>query len=182
MLPTGHLAGGYLVSASALQILEAVYHIPNETLFLVIGLTASVIPDLDEFAAFAKIGGFIGGDGKISHRKFFTHAPILHAVLASTLFIAGLFGGNLWIQIAALMYLLGTMTHFFLDSFAYGIMWLWPFTKKVYAFRLRERNLNIQTREFFPYWITFLKLYARDPVAWAEIAIIAAAVIVYFKF
>lgn len=180
MLPSGHFAAGYLVSSSALSVLERWYPIANEPKYLIIGLVASVIVDLDEFIAFAKIGGWIGGDGKISHRKFISHAPLLHVAASVLAFASGIALHNQPLQLGALMYCIGVLSHFLLDSFAYGIMWLWPFTSRIYAFRLREKELGITTRKFWSYWTEFLRIYVRDPLSWAEAIITVAAIIVFF--
>lgn len=179
MLPTGHFAAGYLTTRFAIASLIATFPQANDPKFWVIGLIASVIPDMDEFAVFYKVKRFTG-DSKVVHRKFISHAPLLHlAVGAAVFLISNIIGSQDW-QLYSILYVVGTWTHFIFDSFGYGILWLWPFSKKIYSVRARERDFQINQRGFFEYWIEFLRLYFKDLVFYLEMVVIAVALAFYF--
>ena len=143
------------------------------------GILASVLVDLDEFYAFHKIGRPIGENDKINHRKFISHAPLLHLGIGVLGFILSTIFGSIDFQIFAIMYVVGMWTHFFFDSFGYGIMWLWPFTDKLYAFRHRENRMKIRGSSVFGYWKRFLIVYSRDFVFYLEALVIILAIWVW---
>jgi hypothetical protein len=179
MLPTGHFAAGYLTTKLALTTLLPAFPQALDTRFWVVGLVASVATDLDNFYFFAKIGSFLGGTKDQTHRDLPSHAPMLHLAISVVAFGLATILGSSDFQLYAIVYLTGTWTHFLFDSFALGLRWLWPFSKKLYAFRDAGKDLDIQETSFFPYWITFIKLYTRSFVFFIEVIVILSAAIVF---
>ena len=184
MLPTGHFAAGYLTSSFAISSLINLYPQANDPKFLTLALFASIAPDLDEFYAFyvAKGFWFKRKDKAVIHRNYLSHAPLLHFFLGAVVFVAGLIAGSRNLQLYAILYAVGTWTHFFFDSFRYGVKWLWPFSQKIYAFRKPGEEMpKIEAKGFFDYWIGFLKLYIRDLVFYMEVIVIVIALLVYLN-
>jgi len=182
MLPTGHFAAGYLTSTFTLSSLINLYPAVNDPKFLALGLFASVAPDLDEFYAFyvAKGFWFKKKDKAIIHRNYLSHAPLLHLFVGLASFVVGLVANSSDLQLYAILYIVGTWTHFFFDSFFYGVKWLWPFSNNLYAFRKPGEDMaKIEASGFFSYWIGFLKLYVRDLVFYLEALVIVVAVSAY---
>jgi len=183
MLPTGHFAAGYLTTKLSIAALLPYYAQAGDSRFWVVGILASILTDLDDFYAFKKIGRMTSDnrkEGRVTHRKFISHSPLLHLAIALVGFLTGLLFSSSDLQIYSTVYLVGTWTHFFFDSFAYGIMWLWPFNNRLYAFRNTEVDFDIPETEFWPFWTKFLKLYTRSLVFALEMMVIATAAIVYF--
>lgn len=186
MLPSGHLAGGYLVSVYLLQKLAVVYPQASSGKFLAAGLLASILPDFDVFYIFYRIGNWIEtGNGKmagINHRKLASHAPLVYALLSFAAFLAGRIAGNSDLELFSIMFLAGTWTHFALDSTFYGIMWLWPFSIRQFAISNPGiDSVKVPPAPFFSYWKNFLISYARNFTSWIEAVIILAAALVYLK-
>ncbi|MDE2311631.1 MAG: metal-dependent hydrolase [Patescibacteria group bacterium] len=145
------------------------------------GVFFSFAPDLDNFAAFAKIHAWWykpGMDNTI-HRKFLTHVPLLW--LAAGLLIA-LAAPNTYVRYFGLMVWLGSWTHFALDSIDYGVMWLWPFNKKVWALRNRGIRPSVNGKNFFDYWWNFIKLYVKSWTFYAEVLILLITLIISTKY
>lgn len=180
MLPSGHFAAGYLVTRLAVNSLLPYYTFADQTKFWVFGILAAVIVDLDEFYAFKKMGMPIAGTKEVNHRNFITHAPLLHLLLGGIVLAIGFFAGAKELEFFAILYILGMMTHFILDSFGYGIMWLWPLNNQVYSFRDTGRALEVHASSVVNYWKGFLGLYFRDMVFYLEALIILVAL--YVKF
>ncbi|OGE80234.1 MAG: hypothetical protein A2826_03145 [Candidatus Doudnabacteria bacterium RIFCSPHIGHO2_01_FULL_43_23] len=181
MLPTGHFAAGYLTTRLTIAGLIATFPQASDPRFWAIGLIASVIPDLDEFVVFYKVGR-LTGDNKVPHRKFISHSPLLHLAIGAIAFlIANILGSQDW-QLYSVLYVVGIWTHFVFDSFGYGIMWLWPFTPRLFSLRAREQDFQIKETKFFAYWLEFLKIYSKDLVFWLELIVIAVALVVFLNF
>jgi len=181
MLPSGHFAVGYLVTKFSISSLSGIFPQANEARFWVVGMLAAVLVDLDEFYSFYKIGRPIGTAKGINHRKFFTHAPLFHLFIGLVGFIVGLAGGWSDLQLFAILYVAGMWSHFFFDSFGYGIMWLWPFSRRIFAFHNNSIDFEIPAGSILEYWGKFLKLFVKDFVFYLEIAVITLALLIKFK-
>ena len=181
MLPTGHFAAGYLTTRLTIASMIAIYPQAGDPKFWVVGLIASVLPDIDEFLVFYKVKRFTG-DNKVIHRKFVSHAPLLHLLIGAIAYLISSVSGSQDFQLYSILYVVGTWTHFLFDSFRYGILWLWPFSKEIYSLRAKERNFIVTNKSFFAYWFEFLRLYSKDLVFYLEIIVIVTALIVFFYF
>lgn len=180
MLPPGHIAAGYLATYALLKTTHA--QLPPQQFNVLLGLGAffAFAPDLDTFMSFAKAKSFILIDGKHSHRKFFSHAPLVWLIpsLAIIFFTKSAFGTYLGLTVWA-----GSWSHFVLDSLQHGIMWLWPFNKKLFALKDREFSLKelAKKESFVGYWTEFVWLYFTQLKfsSYLELIIIISALTVF---
>ena len=185
MLPTGHIAGGYLASLGAARALGV--NIPDlaEPAFIAMGVFMAFAPDLDMFYSFyRKRRLYLDEESSrpgINHRHYVSHAPLLHLVISAFIVLVGIFLDSGGIQAAGVMWLFGTWSHFFLDSFGYGITWLWLFSDRVYSLYNTGDKISVPGTSFFQYWIDFLKSYIKRPEFYLEILVIVIAVYVYFQ-
>lgn len=178
MLPPGHLASGYLATKLAILKLSALYPQASQARFWAVGILASLVIDLDDLYAFLRIGRPIAATAAVDHRKFVTHAPLVHFGIAILGFgYAWLSGSSDW-QLYSILYLLGTWTHLFFDSFGYGIMWLWPFDKKLYSFFNPGKRLAVpEELPIISYWLRFFREYLLYPPVLVEISLLIIALI-----
>lgn len=178
MLPPGHVAAGFLVAKGLLNITKPPldpYQINNLMWW---GVFFGFAPDLDTFIAFALEKSFTVNKQQNNHRKFFSHAPIIWLIIGLMIFFLA---HSTYIKCIGLLVWLGSWSHFLLDSIDYGIMWLWPFNKKVYALRNREIVFPLPRESFFLYWITFIKYYVKSKTFYTELAILVVSVLILIK-
>ncbi len=180
MLPTGHIAAGLLTTQAALKIFKPEISGIEAQQLLWWGVFWSFAPDLDTFWAFFKAKSFYYNKKDNSvHRRFYTHIPLLWLIVGLVIFILSptaywkTFGLILWA---------GSFSHFLLDSIEYGVMWLWPFNKELWAFKNRGIKVQINSSSFWGFWITFLKFYITRVTFIFEIVIIISALILNLNF
>ena len=181
MLPPGHIAAGYLtakVLTSSLQYNLTASQINELSL---IGAIIGFIPDLDFFFAFAKIKAFRIDNGAVNHRKLFPHAPILWLITGLIIFFATSsdFGKAL-----GLVVWLSSWSHFILDS-EWGIMWLWPATKRFFPFSQAYYSRKYQfkhkeEKSFWKYWFNLAVKEYSSISGLIEMVIILIALMVLF--
>lgn len=180
MLPPGHVAAGFVTAEALLKATHANFT-PVQTLQLLWwGAFFGFAPDLDSFVAFAIVKGwwYKPGTDSTIHRSLYSHIPIFWLVAGIIAFLAA--PDVYWKYVAALL-VLGSWSHFLLDSIDYGIMWLWPFNKEHWALRNRGIKKQIQAQGFFSYWFTLVKFYCRSWTFYCEIVIIVIALIIFVK-
>jgi hypothetical protein len=179
MLPPGHLASGYLVAKALLKVVP--YHLTQaqQNTTVQLGMLAAVVPDVDMFYAFAKVKGITFKDNSTNHRAFVTHAPIIWLAASATWFALA---PDPYQKTLAIMLLVGTWTHFLLDSIDYGIMWLWPFSAKVYSIVNSRRTFTGTSSNPFRFWWEFLKFYSTTPTFYVETALIIIALASAWRF
>ena len=169
MLPPGHIAGGFLVGKIAAGIASSL----NQSEFFAWSSFFGFFPDLDFFLVFFKSKRFVNSDESINHRKFLTHAPLLYLVLFIAFYL--LFPAY---QLYAWAFLLGTWSHFFIDTFsADGIPWLYPFSNKLYNYPLDHKKITIAETGFLKHWSQFIREYTQIFSFKAEIFLIIIALI-----
>lgn len=169
MLPSGHIAAGYLVSLAAAKALQT-----SDPRLIAFGTFMAFAPDLDLFYKFSQVKRFYfdkdSDNAETTHRRLVTHAPLVYLLISLGLLV---FSREL-----AVMFFVGSWSHFILDSSGYGIPWLYPFSKKLFS----VMPINEETRSngigFIDYWVKFIKFYAKRPEFYLEILIIIIAVIV----
>ncbi len=176
MLPPGHIAAGALLGYGVSFLFPNLSpEIRNQLPLL--GAFWGFVPDLDEFWIFLKNKNFlVVNNPQRNHRKYFSHAPFLWVYVAVLVFLSFPTENG---KIQAMMILGGSWTHFFLDSFDYGIMWLWPFSEKLYSFRTPGREFVITEKKFLRHTGEFLKLYSKTFTFYMEIFILFIALIIY---
>ena len=179
MLPPGHIAAGYLTAKALLHFTHQNLTAHQQNQLLLWGMLFGFIPDIDTFIAFAREKSFWNVGEKNNHRKFVTHAPIIWLVIG--LIVLAVAPNVYWKDVGLLLWL-GSWSHFLLDTIQYGIMWLWPFSKRVYAFKDREKQyINSSGSGFWRYWTGFVKSYGQSITFYCELIILISAIIIYFK-
>ena len=178
MLPPGHIAAGFITAKALLHFTHPELAAIQQTQLLWWGMFFGFAPDLDTFVSFAKERAWFVINRGNNHRKFFSHAPFLW--LCAGLLVYFLSVDVYWKTVGLLIWL-GSWSHFLLDSIEYGIMWLWPFSDRIYAFCNRERDFKLTENNFFGYWWHFVKSYCQTLTFYCELIILILALIVYFK-
>ena len=177
MLPPGHVAAGYLVANLVIKLSGFKPGLLEANHLVLWGMFFSFAPDLDTFYSFAKEKAFTVHDPEAhNHRKYWSHAPLLWLFAGLAIY---LLGTSEYVKCFGLLVWMCSWSHFVLDSIEYGIMWLWPFSKKIYAIRTVEL-MKISEPDFLSYWLKFLKVYRKYVTFYLEIAVIISAII-YFK-
>lgn len=183
MLPPGHIAGGYLASLAAVGLLGLKIpelQIPSMT---ALGTFMAFAPDLDMFRGFARAGKMHNyeSDANQDHRYFFTHVPIIYLLAALGLFAWGVLQDSGSFQAAAIVFLVGSWSHFILDSLessGSGIKWFWPISNKLYSVFPKTQSSKSDKDGFWKFWIGFVKSYTKHPEFYLEVLIIIVALIV----
>jgi len=177
MLPPGHIAAGFLTAKALLYFAHPALTAAQQTHLLWWGIFFGLAPDLDNFVAFAKVKAWWykpGVDNTI-HRKFYTHLPILWLIAGLLTYFCA---QSPYYKTFGLLVWLGSWSHLFLDSIDYGIMWLWPFNKEIWAINNRGVEVKIPAKSFFSYWFNFLKFYIASWTFSVEIALLILALFV----
>lgn len=167
MLPPGHLAGGFLAAKIAgIWVPEL-----DQPEYLVISALFGIMPDLDFFYAFYKKKKFIA-DERINHHEFLSHMPLLY--LAIFLGWLALFPDT-WL--VATTFILGTWSHFVLDTIASdGVAWLYPFSKKKFR-PSKDPRMTLKDQAFVDFWLDFVKQYSKYISFRLEIGIVIIAIL-----
>ncbi len=185
MLPPGHIAGGYLTAEFLLRTFH--FNISNHQRHLLefVGIFFGFAPDLDFFLAFYKARQLKIDHRKANHRKYFTHAPVLWMIAGIIIYLSA---ATDFYRALGLIVWLSSWSHFILDS-EWGIMWAWPFSKRLYPFsKMYYQNkysaaVADQTEEemqqgFWKYWKNVVFSFYSKPSGWIEILIIIIAIYV----
>lgn len=137
-----HLPAAYLVTPPLLRRAGAPEHLRKRLLLL--GLAASVLPDLDLLWFYF-----------VDHRRQVHHAYLPHLPLACVLGLAvvalGLWLGRAgrWAWVGLGVVALNVGVHLLLDTAAGGIRWLWPFSEA-------ELVLGRVEARYHPWYLNFV--------------------------
>jgi len=157
MLPPGHIAAGYLAAKYFLRTFYPGIPPVETNELLLLGAFFAFAPDLDAFFSFFVTGSFTFNVEKTDHRKYISHAPVIWLAAGLLLYF---FGPTQSWRVGGLLLWLCSWSHFALDSVQSGIMWLWPFSREVFALKDRGVKLvKVQKRGFFAYWLDFVWQY-----------------------
>lgn len=179
MLPPGHIAASFLASYEFLKITHPQFELSQINFLLAVGTFFGFAPDLDMFFAFAKEKAFVIKDSeKHNHRKYLTHAPALWLILSLLIYFVSKSELEKYV---GLMILVGSFSHFILDSIEHGIMWFWPFSNKIYALKDAGSHYEIDEKNFIRHWWKSLQLYFKSVSFYLEILLIILVFIIYFK-
>jgi hypothetical protein len=183
MILPGHLAGGYLATKTLVLLTNPVVSSNEITILFFVGLIASIVPDADLIAFFFEHKST--KPNKIeSHRKYPTHAPFFWFIVSLFFVASGYASGSVFIQYIGWSVLVGSWSHFVLDSIEGGIMWLWPFSKKrMYIKETNDSGENkIHKRQgTLSYHVQFIsKVYIKNTSFYIEILITCVAILVIF--
>ncbi len=182
MLPTGHVAAGFLTAEVLLKIAKPDLPTGQIQQLLWWGVFFGFAPDLDVFYFFLKHKTLLvspSNVGEDNHRKFWSHAPFYWLVAGLLIF---LLSGSLYWKYVGLLLWLGSWSHFLLDSIEYGIPWLSPFSQKLFALKNQGIKLVISESNFFRHSLGFLKLYSKRLSFYLEVLIILSAIFVFLKY
>ncbi len=180
MLPPGHIAAGFLTAKALLNFVHPALTSQQHNHLLWWGMFFGFAPDIDMFYVFFRQRSMlVSGNEKISHRKFISHAPILWLIAGLLIYF---FSSSAYVKFIGLLLWLGSWSHFLLDSIYYGVMWLWPFSSKIYALKDREVRWTIYERSFFKHNWKFFILYTKKPLFYLEILIIIVAIVISTKY
>lgn len=179
MLPTGHIAAGYLTGYALLKFFHPAFSVHDTSVLLWLSVFFGFAPDIDVFFVFFKTSSLlVCGDEKVNHRKYFTHAPVLWLIAGLLIYF---FATNNFYRFVGLIVWLGSWSHFILDSIEHGVMWQWPFSNKVFALKNQEERHIISEKNFFKHSRDFLKFYFTRLSFYLELVVIITALIIYFK-
>lgn len=179
MLPPGHVAGGYLVAVTLTGLISPVLSEQETGLLIAIGMFFGFAPDLDMFISFLRKGEARLGQGEHNHRYLITHTPIFWLFVGTL--TALLIPQPLGWHVGAMMFF-GALSHLALDSIQFGIMWVFPFTRRLFALRDSGVEFHLsQDKGFLAHWGEMVAMYARRFTLTfvCEILVIAAALIVF---
>ncbi len=164
MLPPGHIAAGYLTAEALLKLSHPNLTGAQTQQLLWWGMLFGFAPDFDFFYLFVKSKSLKADPRKGDHRYFFSHAPALWLFAGLMLFILSPVS---YIKYFGLLLWLGSWSHFLLDSIQYGIMWLWPFNRKIYCLypiiggnEMADNLAKNLNKNFIGYWVSYLREYA----------------------
>lgn len=167
MLPPGHIAGGYLVSKAVLNLIPYSLSADQSTTLLYWGVFFAFAPDMDTFYSFLRSKSFTLKNKAANHRLYFTHTPLVWFFVGIIIF---LLAQSPYYKAFGILVWLASWSHFLLDSIQYGIMWLWPFSTKLYrmfALNNSETNETLMSEisykkiGFFEFWMRFLQIYLK---------------------
>ncbi|MBI2645072.1 metal-dependent hydrolase [Candidatus Uhrbacteria bacterium] len=177
MLPPGHIAGGYLVVYSLVKIFQPQFSPTEINQLLWYGMFFAFVPDLDMFVSFFRQRSCII-QKEHNHRKFYSHTPIVWLIVGCMVMI---FAQSLFVVYIGLLIWLASWSHFVFDSLNYGIMWLFPFSRRLFSIRDAGVELEIKERGFFSFWMAFMRNYATRfrLTFFSEIGVVCMALIVF---
>lgn len=180
MLPSGHVAAGYLTGLALLKITNPDLPPAQISQLLYWAAFFGFAPDLDEFWFFFKNKAFlVSPDVEKHHRQYPSHAPVLW--LAAGLLIY-FFASSDYVKFIGLLLWLGSFSHFLLDSIEHGIMWLWPFSTKLFAVKNPGQKFSIAEKGFIKHSLQFLQFYTTRLSFYLELLIIIFALIIFIRY
>jgi hypothetical protein len=180
MLPPGHIAGGFLAAYGLLKATNPALDTLQIHRLLILGAIFGFLPDMDYFISFAKEKSLTVRDfEKNNHRQYLSHAPLLWMAAGLAIYFLA---GNLFVKFTGLVLWLSSWSHFILDTFEYGVMWLWPFSRqRIYL--MPQENKNITVPGFWKYWMKFVKGYLKTVSFYLELVVILITIyILILKF
>jgi hypothetical protein len=186
MLAPGHIAAGYLTAKIALKIIKPDLNTGEIDNLLLWGAIFGAAPDLDlsynTLHPAKKTINLADCRDDQSHRKHFTHAPLIWLAAFLVILSIALAIKNVFSTSLAILLWFCSWTHFALDSLEDGIRWFWPFNKKFFRVKnielLPENTSGGNLDQFF----RFLKQYTKKfkLTFYLEIVLVLAALTVYF--
>ncbi|MBW6442106.1 metal-dependent hydrolase [Patescibacteria group bacterium] len=132
-----HATAGALVIKPIIDRIEHKLTPKELTALWFIGITSSVLPDFDIAYSVLK--------NLEDHRSFVTHGLFLYLIFFLLIYILSYFQkkeefGKKFFQTSAYVFLLGVLTHFFIDFLIGGIAVFSPFSYKIYGLDMNIKN------------------------------------------
>ena len=174
MIFPGHIAAGFLTTYSVVSFFPGLHAPVGGTELAALFAAGTLLgdaPDIDVLFYFLK-KKTTSPDKLSAHRTYITHAPVVWLLLGlSIFFLSSAFGlGSFWCILGLLVWLC-PWSHFLCDSIDYGVMWLWPISKKqfaVYNSQSTQEKNNIRPPQN---WRELFWGYSKTPLAYIEFAI-----------
>ena len=180
MPPPGHIAAGYLVARALFHFNHPAFTSTQITNLIWLGTFFGFAPDLDFFYTLFRIKRWTVREDGENHRNYVSHVPIIWLAAGLAVYFLT---SDPFVKYVGLLLWLGSWSHFILDTFSYGIMWAWPFSREVFAFKNKKIRIDIEEQRFLPFWIKFVQVYATK--AWLsfslEVGLIIAASVVFLR-
>ena len=176
MVLPGHIAGGYLAARGLLAIFHPGFSSVEIDSLLIIGTLAGELPDIDLIKLY--LDHKLERPNRVNdHRVYITHAPFFWLVISLAIVAGGYLAGSLFTEWIGWLVLAGSWSHLILDSLEYGVMWLWPFSKKLSALKKEVPIEDIAARPGSPsYHLQYInRVYWKTITFWAEIILTLAA-------
>lgn len=119
-----HMPAGYIYTGKLLQSMGCTENDPNYFKFIVLGLVASIFPDIDLLYFY-----FIDNRQHI-HHSYWTHIPIFWvAMLLLSVTVARILKNKI-LMTASIVFTTNAFLHTVLDTMIGGIMWLYPLSNE----------------------------------------------------
>ena len=130
------LLSAHFFSGVAIFALMNIFNVlPKDLAWLSLIIVCSAIPDFD--IIFSHL-----------HRNLFTHTPFFWGCVV-TLVICST-NWSMWIIIPPIFF------HLFLDTFDYGLVLVYPFSRKKYGIALLDKDSASETKALASYWKEYL--------------------------
>lgn len=185
MLPPGHIAAGYLTVRVALHIFQPGLSTSDVDNLVFWGAFFGFAPDLDFFYTFLKAGRCTVHKSDPSHRKYWSHAPILWLIAGFSMWFLAASEYVRWI---GLLLWFGSWSHFIVDTLdRHGVMWAWPFSSYTYTVRPGDTifdTFDITETRFFRNWLKVVSYYMQTAALSfvLEIVLVIAAIIIFLHY
>ena len=181
MVLPGHLAGGYIATASLLKAFAPTLPVGEMNALLLAGVMASELPDLDIITYY--FDRKLKKTTKTSHRSYETHAPLFWLVVSLIISLTGAIAGSDFVRLFGFVILSGTWSHLILDSIEYGVMWFWPFTERRFGLMDEVPREHVTAPPGTPlaHFQFVTRDYAKTLTFWVEIVLTAIAVFCILK-
>lgn len=180
MLWFGHLAFGYLTSLMFLFLFGTDFSESQLRLITLVVIFSAIIPDFDIIYSYFKFKSLRYQKGT-SHRNWISHSPICYLIIGILIFFIFNFS---FYSFLGLAFIFGSFSHFIADSVQYGVMWLYPFSKKRYSLITPKKDSFLfyeKTNSFFKYyWNLLTKVYMKGANFYIEVIVIALALALFF--
>jgi len=181
MVLPGHLAGGYLTAKAVLYLAHASFSPAETTALMAIGTLAGEAPDIDLLFFYLHQKYSAVPEKRDSHRSFITHTPAFWLLISMLIVGTGWIGSSLFTETLGWLLLAGSWSHFLLDSFEYGIRWLWPFSDKRFCVRnVVEPVIPGPQGNISYYWKLLSKVYYKRVTFYLEGLVVLIALWVAF--
>lgn len=156
----GHLPAGYIISKTLKKFFKNSLQKFNEQVALILGLIASVFPDVDVFYF------YLIDNRQHSHHSYWTHRPIYwFFITILTLLLLFLSKKKQYIPLATIFFI-NIFGHLFLDTIVGEIEWLYPFSQKSYAFFKVPNVYNFWIFNFIFHWSFSLEILVITYAVW----------------
>jgi membrane-bound metal-dependent hydrolase YbcI (DUF457 family) len=164
MKPSGHLAGGYLVTRVLLkQIKPAI----DQKILLTVGALAGMLPDTDTLYHLGRTRSLeFGAD--FDHHRWLSHTFPFYLIPGTLVYWYAYLTGKHWLRQSALIATTAAVAHLLQDAIGSGtgLMWAWPFSRRMAGIC----TLHVKGGR------DWLQVYNKHPIAWIERLIVLAAV------